>query len=107
MAKYKMYFGNIVDILLPPRCFQCGEETALKGELCGNCWKTLKFITTPHCKCCGNPFGSDALEEDLCGGFFQNHPKYDRARFATKFDNQSRALIHGLKYGDKLGGQKM
>ncbi len=33
-------------------------------------------------------------------------PEYDMARSATKFDDNSNKLIHGLKYGDKLEGAK-
>jgi predicted amidophosphoribosyltransferase len=28
-------------------------------------------------------------------------PAYQRARAAVRFDDMSRALVHGLKYGDR------
>jgi ComF family protein len=44
--------GNIVDIVLPPICANCGSL----GELfCGACMAQIEWVTEPICESCGRP----------------------------------------------------
>ncbi len=88
-------------VLLPPRCASCRVMVAEKGTLCGDCWQDLSFITSPMCACCGLPFAYDMGEGALCASCTADHPAYDTARAALRYDEHSRKLVTQLKYADQ------
>src|SRR6202050_5603110 len=90
-----------LDLALPPLCAACREP--VKGEgLCPACWSNLSFITRPYCERLGIPFVYDPGPGILSMEAIADPPAYHRARAAVRFDDISRALVHGLKYGDRL-----
>lgn len=98
---------NLADLLLPPSCFSCGGEVGAHYEMCGPCWQSLNFITPPHCEVCGFPFAhgaGDARRASLCAGCLARRPNFDVARSALIYDDASRRLVLGLKYGDRTEG---
>jgi len=71
---------RMLDLALPPLCAACREPVEGRG-LCPACWSKLSFITRPFCERLGTPFVYDP---------------------AVRFDEISRALVHALKYSDRL-----
>ncbi len=65
----------------------------------------MKFITPPICDITGTPFplniDNDNQNSALSLEAQHTPPHYDKARIAVKFDNNSRNLIHKLKYQDQ------
>ena len=55
-----------VDLLFPPRCGSCGEETLGGGDgiqLCNDCRDALQFIEWPVCSRCAAPVpATDGVE---------------------------------------------
>lgn len=101
--------GRLVDMLLPPRCFDCGAGVARQGDLCGDCWGKLTFITRPQCALCGYPFEyADRGDpgQALCGSCLRRRPVYDTARAALRYDDFSRRLILGFKHRDDTAGTR-
>ncbi len=92
---------RILDLLLPPRCLQCGTPVAEPGTLCGACWHELTFLAPPWCPCCGRPFAVPAPAETLCGACLQRPPRHGRSRAALRYDHASRPLVLALKHGDR------
>lgn len=92
-----------VDSLLPPGCFSCGEAVEAQGLLCAACFPRFRFIGPPRCHCCGLPFASaaDAGEGGLCHACLDFPPAYDRARAAWLYDEASKPVLLGFKYGDR------
>ena len=90
-----------LDLALPPLCAACREPVDGKG-LCPACWSKLSFITRPYCERLGIPFVYDPGPGILSMEAIASPPTYDRARAAVRFDDVSRALVHGLKYNDRL-----
>ena len=91
-----------LDVALPPLCAACREPVDGKG-LCPACWSKLSFITRPYCERLGIPFVyRSRLRASLSMEAIANPPAYNRARAAVRFDDVSRALVHALKYGDRL-----
>jgi ComF family protein len=90
-----------LDLALPPLCAACREPVDGKG-LCPACWSKLSFITRPYCERLGIPFVYDPGPGILSMEAIADPPAYARARAAVRFDDISRALVHGLKYGDRL-----
>src|SRR5271156_5702859 len=90
-----------LDLALPPLCAACREPVDGKG-LCPACWSKLSFITRPYCERLGIPFVYDPGPGILSMEAIAAPPAYNRARAAVRFDEISRALVHALKYGDRL-----
>src|SRR5271156_4566762 len=90
-----------LDLALPPLCPVCREPVEGRG-LCPACWSKLSFITRPYCERLGIPFAYDPGPGILSMEAIADPPAYHRSRAAVRFDEISRALVHGLKYGDRL-----
>jgi ComF family protein len=90
-----------LDLALPPLCPACRGPIVDRG-LCPACWSKLSFITRPYCERLGIPFVYDPGPGILSMEAIADPPAYNRARAAVRFDDIARALVHGLKYGDRL-----
>ncbi len=100
-AAARMVLRAALDIALPQLCAACRDPVEGRG-LCPSCWSKLSFITRPHCERLGIPFVYDPGPGVLSMEAIANPPTYNRARAAVRFDEISRALVHSLKYGDRL-----
>lgn len=89
------------DAALPPLCAACREPVAGDG-LCPACWSRLSFVAPPYCPRLGIPFVYDPGPGILSMQAIADPPAYNRARATVRFDEVSRALVHALKYGDRL-----
>src|SRR3984893_9548838 len=101
VAAVRMVLRTALDLALPPLCAACREPVDGKG-LCPACWSKLSFITRPYCERLGIPFVYDPGPGILSMEAIADPPAYNRARAAVRFDEISRALVHALKYGDRL-----
>jgi ComF family protein len=90
-----------LDLALPPLCPACREPVEGRA-LCPACWSKLSFITRPYCERLGIPFVYDPGPGILSMEAIADPPAYQRARAAVRFDEISRALVHALKYSDRL-----
>ena len=86
---------------MPHLCAACREPVDGQG-LCPACWSKLSFISRPYCERLGIPFVYDPGPGILSMEAIADPPAYHRARAAVRFDEVSRALVHALKYGDRL-----
>src|SRR5262245_15773048 len=94
-------FGLAVDVALPQLCACCREPVGSEG-LCPACWSRLSFLAPPYCERLGIPFPYDPGPGVLSMEAISDPPAYRRARVAVRFDDVARALVHALKYGDRL-----
>jgi len=90
-----------LDLALPHLCAACRQPVEGQG-LCPTCWSKLSFISRPYCERLGIPFVYDPGPGILSMEAIADPPAYHRARAAVRFDEISRALVHALKYGDRL-----
>jgi len=93
---------GLVNLLIPHTCALCNTMVPEKGLLCTSCWGRLKFINSPMCDICGVPFHEHVLDGAVCGACNANEPAFDSARCAILYDDNSRQLITGFKYEDKM-----
>ena len=93
--------GGALDAVLPPRCLSCGDPVDRQGGVCPACWRRLSFIAPPFCERCGLPFEVEALAGAECGLCLMRPPPFARARAVLVYDDASRPLVAGLKYGDQ------
>jgi ComF family protein len=94
-------YRALVDVALPQLCAACRLPVEGSG-LCPACWSKLSFIARPYCERLGIPFQYDPGPRMLSMAAIADPPAYNRARAAVRFDEISRALVHALKYGDRL-----
>jgi len=101
-----MVAQTALDLILPPRCLNCGKVVETPRSLCLECWRPLRFITDPCCDRCGQPFELPAPDSTGPAGWcvpcYALPPRYDRARAALVYDDASRKLVLRLKHADRL-----
>jgi ComF family protein len=91
-----------LDFALPPLCPACRNVIGHTGGLCATCWSKLSFIAPPYCERLGTPFGYDPGPGVLSTEAVTDPPAFARARAAVRYDDIASALVHSLKYGDRL-----
>jgi ComF family protein len=91
-----------VDFALPPQCLSCDMPTGGHGGLCARCWSKMRLIEKPYCVRLGTPFAYDIGPNALSAEAIADPPPFDRCRAVAAFDDTARALVHGLKYRDRL-----
>src|SRR6188474_2907922 len=91
-----------LDFALPQLCPSCREPLGDGNGLCAHCWSKLSLMEPPYCARLGIPFAYDPGPGLLSMEAIANPPAYDRARATVRYDDISRALVHSLKYGDRL-----
>ena len=93
-----------LDTVLPPQCLISGQPVDAQGQILPKYWQRIQFIGDPKCDVCGVPFPFDPGRDVLCTKCLSDRPVYDRARAAFVYDDASRSLVLGLKYGDRSDG---
>ncbi len=95
---------SLLDAVLPPRCPATGEIVAEAGTISPAFWQELTFISAPCCDLCGLPFALDLRSDGPlhCAACMAQPFVFDRARAAVVYNDASRKLILGFKYGDRL-----
>lgn len=90
---------ELLDLLLPPRCYICRKAVHFDGTLhiCSDCHASLPFILSPACTVCGIPMAG-AGEDHPCSRCITTPPPYRTARAALRYEGSCRDLIHTFKY---------
>lgn len=88
------------DLILPPRCFGCGEEVTEHHALCIPCWKACTFLSSPWCNACGWPFPYAPSGQTLCLSCHRQSPLFTQCRSALAYQEGSRGFILKFKQGD-------
>lgn len=101
LASIRRVGGLMLDVVIPAQCLGCETIVDTPGALCPSCWPKIRFIDRPYCEACGVPFDFDVGDGGLCPSCVRERPEYERGRSAVVYDDGSRGLILGLKYGDR------
>jgi ComF family protein len=92
----------LIGIAYPPSCIACGGATAAAHSLCARCWSGIRFIERPFCERLGTPFPVDYGGPLLSPAAMADPPVFERARAVARYDETVQALVHRLKYGDRI-----
>jgi ComF family protein len=92
---------SLADIVVPPVCLACHTPLARQHEVCGACWRQIRFIRPPLCDRLGLPMPFGTGEGMVSAAAIANPPAYNRARAVAAYDGVMRELIHGFKYADR------
>ncbi len=101
-APLRAALGFALDFGLPPLCPACRGLVGDDGGLSASCWSRLSFIAPPYCDRLGLPFGYDPGPGVVSSEAASHPPAFARARAAVRYDDVASALVHALKYGDRL-----
>ena len=91
-----------IGLVYPPTCIACQAATCDAHALCAACWARLRFSERPYCERLGIPFPVDCGQPVLSPAAVADPPVFGRARAVALYDDTARALVHRLKYGDRL-----
>lgn len=98
-----MWFGKILNIFIPPRCVNCGENVIANHQLCAACWREITFITEPFCKTCGQPLDWEvpvSNSDNQCMSCYGHPPVYTQARSSVVYNEAAKKLLLRFKHGD-------
>lgn len=98
---------KLANIIWPPRCFSCGDDVTRQGDVCGDCFGQLRFITDPMCECCGHPFAFQSVGQSLCGDCLCEAPPFDRARSALIYNDKSSAIMLSFKNDQTIAQKRL
>lgn len=96
-------FSTLINIILPPRCINCGTLLSEKNGLCSECFNNIHFISEPLCNRCGCPLPTAQIgQKMLCAECLQKKkPLITMKRAAFIYDDSSKKLILDFKFYDK------
>lgn len=100
----KEFFRRLIDMLVPPRCIECGEVLSERNGLCVECFNKIKFISKPYCQICGIPFETQYSDNDVvCAKCLKDKRHiFTMTRSAFVYDENSKNLVLALKFYDKV-----
>lgn len=93
---------GVLDRVFPPVCLVCEAPISDNQHLCAACWSQLSPITSPVCPVLGLPFAVDLGPGAKSAEALAYPPAFDRARYAVRFNDKSREIVHRLKYHDRF-----
>ena len=93
---------SLIDILFPPVCPVCEEDTGL--PLCRGCDAGFSshLIKGPMCVVCGVPFASKVGDDRTCGKCLMKTPPFKLARSVYVYEGVVLESIHRFKYSGKV-----
>ena len=100
------FIKEIINFILPPRCYFCGKVLHEDKCLCDECISKIEFLNKAICYKCGDPLfaddGADA-KKLLCGSCLKSKNKmiFRMMRSAYLYDDFSKKLILDFKFNDK------
>ncbi len=104
----KNFLKKLTGIIFPNQCLACAKIIDDDGLFCNEDWQKLKFITTPKCAICSQPFAFDmGLEEKLiCPACLENRPSFDDSIIIFHYNEPLKKAIGDLKYRDNINLSK-
>lgn len=91
----------ILAALFPQRCILCHHTVAGTRALCSSCHDSLPHNTLA-CRQCALPLASESGDGSLCGRCIRKQPFYDYAASLFRYEEDVIALIHQLKFSQKI-----
>ena len=93
-------FSFVLDVLMPPRCFLCGQLVTYKSGLCPDCFTQIRYIPAEaSCPLCGRPY--EVATNAVCTQCLAHKPRYTSARAIMVYDDISKRLILPFKHADR------
>lgn len=95
---------SLANFVWPHRSLISGESHGEHGPLSAEDMARLTFLNGSGCRACAVPIDVDLGDDSLCGACAAKAPKWDQARAALAYDEQSRQAILDLKHAGRRDG---
>jgi ComF family protein len=101
----KEILTGIADLVFPPRCIACDDLLERHDSLpfCPSCLTGIRFIGSPLCPRCGDPFPVTEGTDHLCGDCLMEDRPYAVARSVGRYEGTLLTAIHRFKYRGRTG----
>ena len=76
----------------------CVPATPEEGFLCAQCLKDIRFVESPICEKCGEPFPGELSIPFTCGNYALQQHNFDSARSSTLSVSLMRDVVHQYKF---------
>ena len=90
-----------LNLVFPPHCTICLEETAAGEHLCPACRKKATAIRPPFCHCCSMPAEGQIGGDFTCAECRERRFHFECAVAAYRSDGVVREVIHRFKYNHR------
>lgn len=87
--------NQVLDLLFPPRCVQCGRLDYL---VCPPCLALIEWVKPPYCLRCGRALSGPARNVERCETCATRPMHLDAVRAAMEFSGVVRQAVHAFKY---------
>lgn len=96
----KRHWNWLIDLVFPGFCPVCEQSPFLDGShyTCLGCLDKIAWITGTRCKLCGMSMAGMDFQGLYCAGCREENFSFDEGRCMFALDENSRKLIHELKY---------
>jgi ComF family protein len=96
---------GIADLIFPPRCIACNGllERHDSPPFCPSCLAGIRFIGSPLCPRCGDPFPVAEGADHLCGECLKEERPYAVARSVGRYEGTLLTVTHHFKYRERTG----
>ncbi len=101
MKYLKKVISSLIDLLMPGRCYMCGQIIEGKSALCPECYGKITFLSDQCCPICGKPYIFPSEKDLICQNCLREKPKLKRLRAVFSYDAYSRELILPFKHTDR------
>ena len=100
------FLSDIINFILPPRCYICGKILDEDKGICDECISKIEFLNKAICYKCGAPLFEQENKENkkiLCGNCLKHKNKiiFQMMRSSCVYDEFSKKLILDFKFYDK------
>ena len=100
------FIKDIINFILPPRCYICGKVLNEDKAVCDDCISKIEFLNGTICHRCGTPLfeqTKDSSNNLLCGSCLKHKKNmlFRMIRSAYIYDDFSKKLILDFKFYDK------
>lgn len=92
---------SAANLLFPPLCPSCGEETADATGLCAACWGGIELLSGTVCDGCARPLPVIASGPARCDDCADARFEWGRVRAAALYGGAARNLVLSLKHAGR------
>jgi len=90
----------MLELIIKPRCIHCKSQKDIRFGLCSQCRKELlSYLPPSRCVNCGLIIRGEGT---ICQRCLEGTDLFDQAFFIFPYEKEGRALIHNIKFRDRL-----
>jgi ComF family protein len=103
LAALRLAADALLTVTLAPPCAACRQplDRPLSGAVCGACWSSVRLLTPPLCRICGDSLPAwrvISIAAAACARCRRRPPAFDRSASVGEYEGALRAIVHAFKY---------